>query len=108
LFIRPLVLDRFLNLTESGANLKGGRLDRLLIQIFCVFFATLPCFGQSGKLEAVQSTVKEKCNLTLSQSESLKLVKSLFLVCVPGTVVDVSASCHIKCLKENSGVILGQ
>ena len=42
-----------------------------------------------GKVEAVQAAVKKSCSKDVPNDEALRLVKSLFLSCVPGDKVDV-------------------
>lgn len=64
------------------------------------------CFAE-GKVEAVQAAVKKSCSKDIANDEALRLVKSLFLSCVPGDKVDVDG-CKVACLKENSGAVVGQ
>ena len=60
-----------------------------------------------GKVESVQAAVKKACSKDVPGDEALRLVKSLYLSCVPGDKVDVDG-CKVACLKENSGAVVGQ
>lgn len=61
----------------------------------------------AGKVESVQEAVKKACSKDVPSDEALRLVKVLFLGCVPGDKVDVDG-CKVACLKENSGAVVGQ
>lgn len=61
----------------------------------------------AGKVEDVQTEVKKACGKDLPKEDALRLVKNLFLSCVPGDKVDVDG-CKVSCLKENSGAVVGQ
>lgn len=61
----------------------------------------------AGKVEDVQAAVKSACSKDVPKEDALRLVKNLFLSCVPGDKVDVDG-CKVSCLKENSGAVVGQ
>lgn len=61
----------------------------------------------AGKVEDVQAEVKKACGKDLPKEDALRMVKNLFLSCVPGDKVDVDG-CKVSCLKENSGAVVGQ
>ena len=81
------------------------------MKIFVVVVAAvLSCAGNlafAGKVEDVQAEVKKSCAKDLPKEDALRLVKNLFLSCVPGDKVDVDG-CKVACLKENSGAVVGQ
>jgi len=60
-----------------------------------------------GKVEDVQAAVKTACSKDVPKDEALRLVKDLFLSCVPGDKVDVSG-CKVSCLKVNEGAVVGK
>lgn len=64
-------------------------------------------FAKAGKVEMVQEEVKKACGKDVPKEDALRLVKNLFLSCVPGDKVDVDG-CKVSCLKENSGAVVGQ
>lgn len=74
-----------------------------------IFFSVLLQFStaQAGKVEDVQAAVKEACSKDIDKAEALRLVKTLALNCIPGSKVDVTG-CDVKCLKENTGSVVGQ
>ena len=61
----------------------------------------------AGKVEDVQAAVKKSCSKDIPNDEALRLVKNLFLACVPGDKVDVDG-CKVDCLKSNAGAVVGQ
>lgn len=61
----------------------------------------------AGKVEDVQAEVKKSCGKDVEKDQALRLVKNLFLSCVPGDKVDVEG-CKVNCLKENAGAVVGQ
>ena len=70
----------------------------------CTLFSGSLAFA--GKVESVQEAVKKACSKDIPSDAALKLVKNLFLSCVPGDKVDVDG-CKVACLKENSGAVMG-
>lgn len=60
----------------------------------------------AGKVEEVQTAVKNACSKDMDSGAALKKVKDLFLTCVPGSKVDVDG-CAVPCLKQNSGAVVG-
>ena len=64
-------------------------------------------FAFAGTVEDVQAAVKTACAKDIPGDAALRVVKSLFLSCVPGDKVDVDG-CKVSCLKENSGAVVGQ
>ena len=70
-----------------------------------VLLATTPAFA--GKVEDVQAAVKKACSKDVTSADALRLVKIVFLNCVPGSKVDAEG-CQVDCLKENSGAVVGQ
>lgn len=78
--------------------------------VVVVTAAMLSCVGNiafAGKVEDVQAEVKKSCSKDIPKEDALRLVKNLFLSCVPGDKVDVDG-CKVTCLKENSGAVVGQ
>ena len=69
--------------------------------------ALLSSTAHAGKVESVQEAVKKACSKDVPGDEALRLVKNLFLSCVPGSKVDVDG-CKVDCLKENAGAVVGQ
>ncbi|WII70646.1 hypothetical protein QJS83_09265 [Bdellovibrio sp. 22V] len=59
----------------------------------------------AGKVESVQEALVKQCQRKVSNEEALSLVRSLYLSCIPGTLVKVDETCKVICLKPNSGVI---
>jgi hypothetical protein len=64
-------------------------------------------FAFAGKVEDVMAEVKKSCSKDIPKEDALRLVKNLYLACVPGDKVDVDG-CKVSCLKENSGAVVGQ
>ena len=62
----------------------------------------------AGIIESVQGIIKNKCAKELASDEALRLVKVLYLNCVPKTKVEVFDSCMVECLRENTGGLVGQ
>lgn len=69
--------------------------------------ALLSAPAHAGKVESVQEAMKKACSKDVPNDEALRLVKNLFLSCVPGSKVDIDG-CKVDCLKENSGAVVGQ
>jgi hypothetical protein len=67
--------------------------------------SSVPAYA--GKVESVQEAIKKSCSKDVPSDEALRLVKSLFSSCVPGSKVEVDG-CKVDCLKENSGAVVGQ
>ncbi|HEX7674763.1 MAG TPA: hypothetical protein VF412_11365 [Bdellovibrio sp.] len=78
----------------------------VLLTLSCLILISGRAFAE-GKVEAVQVAVKKACSKDIPNDEALRLVKGLFLSCVPGDKVDVDG-CKVPCLKENSGAVVGQ
>ncbi len=77
----------------------------VVVTLPIIFFGL---FAQAqSKVEAVQKEVTKACGKELGKDEALRMVKNLFLSCVPGDKVDVEG-CKVNCLKENSGAVVGQ
>lgn len=68
-------------------------------------FLCQPAFA--GKIEDVKTEVKKICSKDVDDKEALGLVKKAFLTCTPGQDVDVAGDCRIKCLKQNTGAVVG-
>lgn len=64
-----------------------------------------PAFA--GKVEDVQAAIKKACSKDVANADALRLVKVLYLNCVPGQKVDADG-CNVDCLKENTGAVVGQ
>lgn len=62
----------------------------------------------AGKVETIQDTIQNSCNVKLSYEAALGLLRPLYLTCVPGTKVTVLDKCQVKCLKANSGAVIGR
>lgn len=77
----------------------------LMMPIVAVMF--MGPYAHAGKVDDVQSAVKSACGKDLGKDEALRLVKDLFLSCVPGDKVDVSG-CAVGCLKANEGAVVGK
>lgn len=79
-------------------------------KITCVLIVAslLSPFAHAGKVEDVQKAVKAECSKDVDNSAALRMVKSLFLDCVPGSKVDVPDACKMTCLKQNAGAVVGQ
>lgn len=69
-------------------------------------FLLLGGVAHAGKVEDVQGAVKTACGKDLASADALRLVKDLFLNCTPGAKVDVEG-CQVKCLKDNTGAVVG-
>lgn len=63
---------------------------------------------QAGKVENVQDAMKKQCKKKVSYDEALRLMRSLYLSCIPETKVKISSACSVECLKSNSGAVLGR
>lgn len=76
----------------------------------CLFFIVIGISGpaQAGKVETIQETLQGSCNVKLSYEAALGLLRPLYLTCVPGTKVTVLDKCQVKCLKANSGAVIGR
>lgn len=72
--------------------------------VLAALLATSP--SHAGRIETVKETVKNTCNKEVDDKTALDLVKKAFLSCTPGQDVD-AGGCKIKCLKENSGAVVG-
>ena len=80
----------------------------LMILVFGNLFAATQVFAV-GKVETIQMLIQEECQQKVSHQEALQKVRPLFLSCVPGTKVNVSEECELKCLKvEATGVAVGR
>ena len=60
-----------------------------------------------GKVDEVKKIVKSACQQDLDDDKALRLVKSIFLSCVPGQTVDLEGGCQVKCQKNASGAVVG-
>ena len=78
------------------------------IPCLVLFALAMSSSAQAGKIEAVQDIVKKECGKVLASEEALRLVKELFLSCVPSTKVEIQGLCKVSCLRENAGVVVGQ
>lgn len=77
--------------------------NSLVVGIALTFF-TLPALA--GKVDQVKASVKSTCNKDLPESDLMDAVLKAY-DCTAGTEVKV-ADCKIKCLKENSGSVVGK
>lgn len=75
--------------------------------LILLMFATTSS-AQTGKVEAIQDMVQQGCSKKVAYEEALSLIRALYLTCVPGTKVTVYEKCLVKCLKLNSGVVIGR
>lgn len=75
--------------------------------ILMIFLAASPN-ARAGKVENVQDAMKKQCKQKVSYDEALRLMRSLYLSCIPDTKVKISSSCSVECLKSNSGAVLGR
>jgi len=78
----------------------------LMMATLSIIFSALS--AHAGKVEDVQAAVKKSCAKDVPGDEALRLVKNLFLSCVPGSKVELDGGCKVDCLKENSGAVVGQ
>lgn len=60
------------------------------------------------KFARVKSLVSQECKQTISDQETLRLVKSLYLTCIPQSKVKVSPECTLDCLKEAQEAVVGR
>ena len=60
-----------------------------------------------GKVDEVKKIVKSSCQQDLDDDKALRLVKPIFLSCVPGQTVDLEGGCQVKCQKNASGAVVG-
>jgi hypothetical protein len=76
----------------------------------CLFFGSSVgrSLGSTSKIELVQDTVQKTCGKSVSSDEALRLVKELFLNCIPSSKVVLEANCAVLCLKQNAGAVIGQ
>ena len=64
--------------------------------------------AKAGKIEVVQESIQKSCGKSISSDEALRLVKDLYLNCVPNSKVEIEEKCQVACLKINSGSVVGQ
>lgn len=74
--------------------------------IIALFSWTFP--AEAGKVESVQEIVKKECSQSVTYDQALALIRALYLSCIPGTQVVVSNKCKVRCLKPNSGAVIGR
>ncbi len=78
---------------------------------FCLALIFLISFSQAaftqGKVDSVKAAMKKNCNKAVPNEEALRLVRTLYLSCIPGENLEVDG-CKVTCLKENVGTILGR
>lgn len=67
-----------------------------------------PSSASAGKVESIQEVVSQECKKRISYEEALSLIRPMYLTCVPGTKVKVYGKCQVKCLKANSGAVIGR
>ncbi len=73
--------------------------------VFCLVLSVCsPAF--SGKIDQVKEAVKNTCQKELPDADVMDAVLKAF-DCTAGTQVKL-AICPIKCLKENSGNVVGK
>lgn len=77
-----------------------------LLSAFLVAACFMGSSAHAGKVEDVQAAVKAACGKDVANADALRLVKTLFLSCTPGTKVDADG-CQVSCLKENTGAVVG-
>lgn len=77
----------------------------------CFTFILLISFSHvaftQGKVDSVKLAMKKNCNKDVQNEEALRLVRTLYLSCIPGENIEVEG-CKVTCLKENVGTILGR
>ncbi|CAE78475.1 hypothetical protein predicted by Glimmer/Critica [Bdellovibrio bacteriovorus HD100] len=76
--------------------------------VVMTFMVLGPTSAYAGKVESIQEVIEKKCRKKISYEEALSLIRPLYLTCVPGTKVTVYDSCQVKCLKPNSGAVIGR
>jgi len=81
---------------------------KLILLMASLSIVFLALSAHAGKVEDVQAAVKKSCGKDVDSGEALRLVKNLFLSCVPGAKVELDGGCKVDCLKENSGAVVGQ
>lgn len=64
--------------------------------------------AEAGKVESVQEILKKECSQSVTYDEALALIRALYLSCIPGTHVIVREKCKVRCLKPNSGAVIGR
>ena len=80
---------------------------RLVLGIaLAVVLGSLP--AKASKVESVQDLLMTSCKKKVSYEQALALIRPLYLTCVPGTKVTVGEKCQVKCLKANSGALIGR
>jgi hypothetical protein len=77
----------------------------LLLALVASLFMTQP--AHAGKLEVVKDIVKSACRKDVDDNQALRLVKKVYLTCISGQDIEVEDGCKIKCLRENTGSIIG-
>lgn len=84
-------------------------MKKTMLYRFAIVFLISLIVGQNsygGKIDQVKVAVKSACNKDLGDTEIMESVIKAF-DCTSGTDVTVTG-CKIKCLKENSGSVVGK
>ena len=80
------------------------RLQVLLV--CCLGMLAMP--ASAGKIEDIIAAVKRDCGRDMTKEEAVRAVKSVYVACTPGGMVDLDGGCRIKCLKQSGGGVLGE
>ena len=78
-------------------------MNKVMLVAFVVALSS-PAFA--GKADDIAAAAKNNCGKSVNKSQALKLIKKVFLTCKSGSQVDIGG-CQIKCLKENTGAVVG-
>ncbi|WP_374077438.1 hypothetical protein [Bdellovibrio bacteriovorus] len=76
--------------------------------LFIIALCTWNFPAVAGKVESVQEVLKKECSQGVTYDQALALIRALYLTCIPGTQVVVSNKCKVRCLKPNSGAVIGR
>lgn len=93
----------------SFKAIHKNRESTLMFKLALLFIAVAifkPSEVQAGKVDQVKQAVLSSCNKTLGDGEVMDAVIKAF-DCTAGSDVSVGG-CSIKCLKENSGNVVGK
>jgi hypothetical protein len=80
---------------------------RLRVLLICCL-GILASPVSAGKIDDIVAAVKAECKKDLTKEEAVRAMKSVFVTCTPGGMVDLDGSCRIKCLKQSGGGVLGE
>ena len=77
----------------------------MMLKVTAILFCS--SVAHADKIDSIQKAMRDECHQKVNSQKALTLIRPLYLTCVPGTKVQVG-TCDVKCLKHNSGVILGR